>query len=264
MTDRRFTARIRSARSAVAAERERTVAEREAFEAFERRVGALSSQRPNRSGGFGKLARSLSRGSSSATASALDRVCAAYRETVLELSHYDEEYGEPLLDNLAAEFGEEIGTAVAGGVFSAELKAALCTAAREAASRRATFVSVLEEEREALDDAARELRDIGEAAAGLDADIETARGASFASLREVRERFCALDRRCEGLAERRQERLRGPRAGGQWPRDDGASLNEYLYAPLDVTYPILADASDAAATLREERRRVERALTHTV
>ncbi|MDN4015257.1 hypothetical protein QX233_22675, partial [Chryseobacterium gambrini] len=87
------------------------------------------------------------------------------------LSHYDEEYGESVITNLGAEFGEEVGAAVAGnGVFTAELKAALCAGARDAASRRATFLGVLDEERAALDDAARELHDVGDSAAALDLD----------------------------------------------------------------------------------------------
>lgn len=262
MTGRRFTARIRRARNALAAERERTIAERDAFEAFERRVGALSPHRVERSGP-GAFTRSLPE--TSPTTSALDRVREAYRETVVALSHYDDEYGEPVIENLAAEFGEEVGAAVAGsGVFTPELKTALCTGARDAASRRATFLTVLDEEREALDAAARELRDIDEAATGLDPDPNSGTGVSFTSLRETRDRLCALSRRCEDLVAERQESLRAPRAGGRWKRDESASLNEYLYDALDVTYPVLADASDAAATLRDERRRIERALTRAV
>lgn len=256
MTDRRFTTRIRRARNALAAERGRTVAERDAFEAFARRVGALTPQRLNQHPDG--IPRSFS--GSSAPSSALNRVVERYRETIVALGHYDEEYGEPVIENLSAEFGEEIGAAVAGGgVLTAELKTALCSAARDAASRRATFLTVLDEERAALDDAARELRDIGESAAALDLDT-----ASFTALRDARERLCELCGRCEALVADRQETLRAPRAGGRWRTDEDLSLNEYLYDALDVTYPVLADASDAAATLRRERRRIERALTHTV
>lgn len=257
MTRRRFTTHIRRARNVLAAERKRTAAERNAFEAFERRIASLSPQRLDGSSPTG-FARSLSGASS--TTSALDRVRAAYRETVVALGHYDEEYGEPVLENLGAEFGEEIGAAVAGtGVFTAELKAALCSGARDAASRRATFLGVLDEERDALDDAARELRAVGDSAADLDLD-----GTSFASLRDARAALCELSGRCEALVTERQETLRAPRAGGRWRTDETLSLNDYLYDTLDVTYPVLADASDAAATLREQRRHIERALTRTV
>jgi hypothetical protein len=267
MSGRQFTTRIRRARTTLAAERARTAAERDAFEAFERRVGALSPRRPDRSGSPGALARSLS-AESNRSPSMLDRVRGAYRETVLALDHYEEEYGESAIENLTAEFGEELGSAVAGsGVFTAELKAALVAAGREAAARRATFVAVIDEEREALDEATRELRDVGEAFAELDLDPdsggERTGRASFTSLRERRECLQALGGRCEELVENRQKSLRAPRAGGQWRRND-RSLNEYLYADLDVTYPILADASEAAATLREAQRRIERTLTHTV
>jgi len=256
MTRRRFTTQVRRARNALAAERERTVAERNAFRAFERRIAGLSPQRLDGGSPTG-FARSLSRASSR---SALDRVRDAYRETVVALAHYDEEYGEPLLENLGAEFGEEIGAAVAGsGVFTAELKTALCSGARDAASRRATFLGVLDEEREALDDAARELRDVGDAAAALAVD-----DTSFTSLRDTRDDLCELCGHCEALVADRQETLRAPRAGGRWRTDEDLSLNEYLYDALDVTYPVLADASDAAATLREQRRQIERALTRTV
>ena len=266
MPGRRFTTRIRRARTALAAERERTAAERDAFEAFERRVGSLSPQRPDRSSGPGALAHSLS-GNADRSPSVLDRVRGAYRETVLTLDHYEEEYDESVIENLTAEFGAEVGRAVAGsGVFTAELKTALSAGAREAASRRATFVAVLDEERGRLDDAGRELREVGEAMAdlGVGTDRTTGREESFTSLRETRESLHALVTRCEEVVENRQEVLRAPRAGGHWRRGDDTSLNEYLYIDLEVTYPILADASEAAATIREEQRRIERALTHTV
>jgi hypothetical protein len=266
MSGRQFTTRIRRARTVLAAERERTAAERDAFEAFERRVGALSPQRPDRSGGPGALARSLS-AESDGSSSPLDRVREAYRETILALDHYEEEYGESMIENLTAEFGAELGCAVAGsGVFTAELKTALVAGAREAAARRATFVTVIDEERNALEAAARELRDVGEAMAELDLDSigRTDERLSFGSLRETRECLRALGGRCEDLAESRQTSLRAPRAGGQWRRDDDTSLNEYFYAGLEVTHPILADASEAAAALREAQRRIERTLTHTV
>lgn len=265
MTGRGFTGRIRRARNVLVAERERTAAERDAFEAFGRRVGALSPQRLDRPEGPKGFARSLSAASSSPSPSTSmpDRVLVIYRETVVALSHYDEEYGEPAIENLAAEFGEEIGAAVArSGVFTAELKAALSSAAREAATRRGTFLDVLDEERRALDDAACELRRVGDDLTDLDPDSVSS-GSSFTSLRDARERLCGLCERCEELVADRQETLRSPRAGGRWGRND-ASLNEYLYASLDVTYPVLADASDAAATIRRERRRIERALTHAV
>ncbi|MFC6726651.1 hypothetical protein ACFQE1_20230, partial [Halobium palmae] len=45
----------------------------------------------------------------------LREVRAAYRDTVMGMAHYDDEYGEPLATNMAAEFSEELAGAVADG-----------------------------------------------------------------------------------------------------------------------------------------------------
>ncbi|WP_456264523.1 DUF7260 family protein, partial [Aeromonas schubertii] len=42
----------------------------------------------------------------------LNDVQQAYRETVMSIAHYDEEYDEPLAQNLAFEVGEELAAAI--------------------------------------------------------------------------------------------------------------------------------------------------------
>lgn len=251
---RRFTTQVRCATATLAAERERTVAERDAFTAFEKRVSRLEPRPLDPASSGPPLSISQPQGGS-----LLERVREAYRETVMRVDHYDEEYGEPLSVNLAAEFGEEVGAAVCGGgAFTSPVKAAVCNAARDAVDRRSVFVDVLDEERAALEGAARDLRGIGAVVERID---RTTIG-SFGSLRETRERLCEIEQRCEDLVADRQTTLRTPRVGGRWDAEE--SLNEYLYAELNVTYPVLADAADAADAVREQRRRIERALARAV
>jgi hypothetical protein len=259
----RLTTHTRPARNVVAAERERTVAERRAFEAFAHRVQDLPTNCPSFKGSESETAtRPLSGVDRSPSSTVSDRVRGAYRETVLALPHYDEEYGETAMANLTAEFGTGIGNALAGTtVLTPDLQAGLYRGAREAAGRRRRFASVLEGEREALDDAVEELGAIGTTLA----EATPGPTASFPALSGAHEHLRALESRCESLAMDRQELLHGSRRSGRrhCERDD-RSLNEYLYDALEVEFPVLADASDAIAVLWRERRRLERALAHSV
>jgi type II secretory pathway pseudopilin PulG len=154
---------VREARSELSQERSRTATEREAFAQFARRVTGVE---PSTS----TYQLASTDGAVSATAVAmpppsdgrLEAVREAYRQTVMSMRHYDEEYGEPMARHLREEFGEEVATAVADGdQLTPELKAVLVERAREAARDRERLIHRLDHEADALEAADDELHAIG-------------------------------------------------------------------------------------------------------
>lgn len=246
---------IRQARSAAEEERTRAEAERDAFDRFARRlahVEAGSPGVPETTGGETMLARS-------AEDPALEQIRDAYRETVMAVPHYDEEYDEPAATNMAAEFGEEVTTAVLNGPqFTPGLKQALLGKAAESRQQREELLAALDREERALSEAAAVVGDVD------------------ATLREMNERPLA-DRSFDDLA-RAHDRLDDLEGDvGRVVIDRQGALNEdfevgsratrshafheYLYQSLPVTYPVLADATTQLSRIREAKDAVARTLT---
>lgn len=238
-------------------EMRRLAAERDAFDEFAKRVSdievAETSTAVPASGG-------LMAATTTVTDDRLDRVAGAYQDTVMDVEHFDADYGEPMAENLAAEFGDGIAVAVLeGGQFTSQLKAALLRSSREASRQRGAFLSTLEAEAESLADASTVLSEVDAERESLaDAPLTTR---SYEALVDDWRRLGELSERCGELAAERQERLRG--LSSSMP-PGGADLHEYLYEELPVSHPVLADAASLSAAVEDLRGQVLQSLTRRV
>lgn len=247
------------ARSVCEEERERTEEEARAFGRFVDRVAEIdATPTPNgpAQATAGTVATSFAqRGDDQG----LREIRRAYRETVMSVSHYDQEYGESLTKNVTEEFDPEVATVVTNGDrVTPQLKDAIVDRAIDARDRREDFLGVLSREASALEDARRSLEDVDATLERLDErplpersydDLET----TWYQLRE-------LERRLETLLADRQERLRS--SGGSGLRfADSIAMYAYLYQPLSVDYPVLADGTRLLEDVTTAKRRVARSLS---
>ena len=253
-------AAVRSALEILATERERTLAERDAFKAFRTHVTTIEPPKNRASSTHGRQSsaqRTLVKQSHSDER--LQRVRDAYRESVMSMPHYEDEYDDSLTESLAEEFGPEVaGAVLTGDQFTRSLREQLLTASREACSRRTTFLTVLTQETESLQAAEETITALGSALDTLDA--RSLESWSPVELADSYERLLTAEERCEELASERQTTLHSHSLPGPTPVDSDLDLVEYLYQSLPVTYPVLADLADLADTLGGERQRVERAM----
>lgn len=250
---------VRKARAELSEERSRTATEQEAFARFARRVAGVEP-----SANTYQLASAD--GTVSATTVAthspsdrrLEAVREAYRETVMAMRHFDEEYGEPMVRHLREEFGQEVATAVADGdQLTPELKAVLVERAREAARDRERLIHRLDREADALESADDELHAIG--ATVKEAEQRPLRALGYRELADEWNRLGELESRLSRLLADRQETLL---SRGRSDRADGhPSLRRYLYADLDTTFPVLADGAVLADRVKAARSRVLGLLT---
>lgn len=239
---------LRRAHSILAEERERTESERDAFAAFARRIATIDASptpatTPN-SGGVTQMAVS-------GTDNRLGEVRDHYRETVMGVSHYEEEYDETLQQNMVGEFGEDIAIAVCeGSMFTPQLQQALVEQSQIARDRRDRFLDRLDKEED-------EVSTAEETAGRIEETLERLNGTrlsdrSFAELVDLWVRLGRLRGDVEGMVADRQRMLQ--RNGD--PSDPDAAIQPYLYRTLDVTYPILDTGATLADDLREARHRV--------
>ena len=254
-----LTYNVRDALSIVGEECERTTAERDAFDRFAR---AVARAKPTTGS-----TTDVSPGSSlvlktKKARSELGAVERAYRETVMSVPHYEQEYDESLAVNMASEFGDDLAMAVLeGGQLTPQLQESLYVAAIEARERREQFRSLVEAERTDLQ---RVKRTFGEVDASLsDVDESALLTGSFDELAALHERLERERESCERLLAHRQRQRREGHAGRI--RAPGLpDLQSYLYGPLDVQYPVLADAISLLDDVQQTQLRVRSELTRRV
>lgn len=248
---------VSEAASIVDEERTRLAAERDAFDVFARRVATMEvSEATAAMPAAGGIATATATGQDGG----LDSVKAAYRDTVMDVDHYDADYGEPLGENLAAELGDGLAYAVVDGrQFTPQLKSALLDASREASRRRSSFLSTLEEEAESLSEAAETIEAIDEEQESIAAAPLSQR--SWGGLVRDWNRLGDLTDRCRSSMQERQDRTRSLSASLPSERPD---LHEYLYSGLPVTHPVLADVAALSEAIETRRSQVLQAITRRV
>jgi hypothetical protein len=255
---------IERARDRLEAEIELVDRERAAFRRFVARLHGMGGERPapGETSGNGPTPGKTEAGGGPAVATVheptpsegLRSVRTAYRETVMAVSHYDQEYGDTLAESLAAELGETLaGHVVDGQVLTPRLYEALRAASERARDDRSDFLRHLEQERASLCDVAAELNEIESRLVELEGRVDEA--PTSAHLGTVDDELAALEGRCTDLANRRQATIHG-RSVRKISGVEDASLVQYLYADrLATVTPALSDLADCLDAIRHQRTR---------
>ena len=239
------------AHDAVAAERRRAAAERDAFEQFRRRVARLETDRITPADGVeppggGTLVAS----SHTDRGGRLTAVRDAYAETVMATPHHATEYDETLTESMAAEFSEGVaGTVASGSTLTPALHRTLLNSAREAQNRRKEVLERLDTEESRLREAEDVLVPAAEAAvAATAADPER-----FDDCVATVERLEWHEDGVADLAADRQTQIHAETDNPHW--------YDYLYGEVDATHPVLAAAASVLSELDAARDHTVRAAT---
>ncbi|ERH12720.1 MAG: hypothetical protein J07HB67_01746 [halophilic archaeon J07HB67] len=252
--------RLRNAREAVAAERRRAVAEREAFTQFRQRVARLEASPLSTDDLPGRLPTTTGNAAGETTpdtrgavgtpgrrdADGLRTVQTAYEETVLSTPHYETEYDETVTENMAAEFSTAVAATVAdGSALTPALRATLLRGAADAADRRAEVVSCLDAEKHRLQATTDVLDSAATAAAVRTND------AAVSDCIAAAERLDWHESAVTQLTADRQQEVHSRRS-------DHPHWFDYIYGGLEVTHPVLATAAETLAAIDDARDRLAR------
>jgi hypothetical protein len=258
MTTRFVPTHVRSAIEIVATDRDRTTSERKAFTRFSDRLsdfsvaGVTSKTNPPR---YTPVQGALDQTSISRSESQIARVCKLYRETVMGVDHYSEEYGDSLGESITEEFGSETAAALANtDNLTPQLRDRLLEASTRARESRHALLQGLKHEHSALHSADETLSELG---AGLD-DVLSAQSLQTwpdEELATVQKDLQDRKQECERLAADRQTTLHEQRVPSTHHID--LEFIEYLYQSLPVTYPVLTDITSLIETLRTARNAVD-------
>ncbi|RDI72999.1 hypothetical protein DWB78_03740 [Halopelagius longus] len=243
------------ARESLGRERRRCVDEKAAFRSFR---SAVTDVQPSTAAGSaaGPLAvKTVGR----ETPPSLDAVRRAYERTVMEVPHYEEEYGDAYPESLAAEFGDEIAAGMtAGAGLSPELRRAVVSAAANAVRERQEFLDLLDAEFESLDEVEDGVELVVGELSSLDDRPLSAR--SFDELLALREDVLALR---DELDERAWERQRTLAAHRRTLSGLVPSVTEYLYHDVDCSHPGLDALASARRLVETALSRTDRAISTT-
>lgn len=231
--------RIPDALDIVREERETVEAEQEAFARFAQQLDGLdtTTARPQATPNTG------TRQLPATDDHSIDAVRDAYRDTVMDLPHYERAYGEQLQTNMRVEFGPEVTAALAEHrTLTPQLKELLLQASHQAREKRDSLLRHLDREHDHLSRASDDLAAIEtrtrqvtqtiEDSPYPDPDRPDAAAELFTQYRRLED--CATE--CEAVHRSRQQQITRLHS-----RHD-LSLHEYLYAEREWTFPLLGDA----------------------
>ncbi|WP_138004741.1 DUF7260 family protein [Halalkalirubrum salinum] len=247
-----FLGYLREVRTAIENERQTLAVERDAFEAFADGVTSIPVA------GQPIPAGSALRSGENAGKKRLKQVRDRYRETVMSVSHYDEEYGENLFEHMSEELSPEAAIAVVDGAgLSAHLKEVLIIQARLAAHSRQELLETIDAERQSVRSVISSLQSSDSV---LDeTEDESLRERSFSELmaaeQELSQTMNAVD---ETIQDRQADIQQVERRS---PAVDRSTFHRYLYRGLEPTFPVLDTLLDRYETIRDRRRAVIRAIT---
>ena len=257
IADTMITQQIEAAVAALDDERERLKAERAAFAQFRKRVADMDVHAPP-SPAITRVKNAVM-GTSETTSSTAQtkHVRNAYRETVMSVPHYEEDYNHSLDDDLAEEFSPELASALATtDSLTLPVHQTLLTGCQQGIEGRTTLLSAFDRE-------AGDLRQMRDALEAVDSTLTEMNQRpltawSTGEIISTYERLSEFQTQCDDLAAERQAELRSQRIPG--PSHTDEELNEYLYESLSVTYPVLADLAELSSLIHTARQRLEQVL----
>ncbi|MFC7141588.1 hypothetical protein ACFQMA_17330 [Halosimplex aquaticum] len=251
------SAPLRTAIDIVDREIEYATDERAAFDRFRARLSNVDPTPPSATSatagsGVTTMPAAVSTGGDPGPAASLRAVRTAYRETVMDVPHYEAEYGDTLRASLASEFCPEVATQVVDGrQLTPPLYRALWDGSESASDDRERFRRALERERESLVDIDGALAECDRRLAEIEPQLDDA---STARLSRLDDRLADLEATCADLADERQSLVHG-RPDVHLSGVAGTSLVTFLYGEFDARCPALSAIADRLQRIRDDRTR---------
>ena len=239
----------------------RTTAERDAFRQFRAQCAQIDPttppSQPTATGLIEYRGLLRSRTQHTGPDRALQQVCDAYRETIMAIPHYTAEYNEPLDENLAAEIGDELATAITTGEhFPPQIKHNLAQTTQQCVASRRMLLDDLDREQAVLETVESTITEIHDWL--RERNAQPMHKVGLTERYRIHKTLCQYESHCNAVARARQETVHIHRVTAR--QADSRLFNAYLYGSLGVTYPVLADLATLGSLLREARQSLERTL----
>lgn len=239
------------AKAELSEERKRIKSEQKAFKNFCRRISSINATQTHKTV-TASAPQTNPAALSNNISKSIERVESVYRETVMSVEHYDEDYGESFATNMAEELGSDIARATtAGHTLSPPLKQAIISATSTAQSSRCDLLRELAQEYATLSELETTLVQYTDPVASARRPLSDC---SLDMLADIWQDLESHKSTCERLCRERQKQIQARKKRMQMSDED--SLCEYLHSGLAVNYPILAELLTQIQQLQVYRKRV--------
>lgn len=257
---------ISEAVAADRSERRRVLAERDAFEEFADQITSLApastDSKALRSDNPITTIRTVNYGPSDDVK--LRQVLAEYRNTVMSVSHYREEYDETISESLSAELGPDIvATLDSNETLTTASQLALVRRSRQASETRSSLAEAIDEEIEALRSFENDLSRVDRQRQRFLKHLDGVSSQRVDAIIDIWKQLNDLEDKCDEIARERQEILSDPPMTLNPASEfaSGHAFYKYLYQLTDgPQYPVLAQVSELAEQIRDNRDCVMREL----
>lgn len=241
-----------SMRRLLRTERERTANELAAFEAFIERIRDVPTTASTPPVGPAAL-------TDRSEASSLATVREAYHSTVMDVPHYDQEYGNDFTQDVTEEFGSTITTILLeNGSLDARTKQVILTLAAESCTRRREHLDLIDAEAASIETAATRIDPLVQELTTF--EERDFRAESFGALDGYRARTDVLLDKCDTAAERRQKDLHDHRAADVLS-GTAAAVPLYFYQELEADFPLLSFIADLGECIESIQRDIGRVVS---
>lgn len=242
---------VQEVRTAIEDEKQVLVTERDAFQQFADAIGPMQVTTTAMPAG------SVLRPDTIADLTQLERIQVRYRETVMSVPHYDEDYGEDLFEHMSEELSPEAAIAIVDGFeFTQQLKETLVAQARIAAHNRGELVQTIDAEDQSVRSAIESLRE--SELILKETDDGSLRERSFSEL-------VAAEAKLSRIRDTVEETIQDRQIDIQWierrsPAVERSTIHRYLYRELEPMFPVLDALLNRYKAIRERRRKIIRTL----
>jgi len=242
---------IESAKKTVQTERRRVTDEIEAYEQFATKLTTTSTTSTSQPT-LGTFDTPVEAGVTSETSSIKN----LFEETVMSVSHYEEDYDESFMEHIAAEFTPEIALLLnETDRLTKQHTSVLDSYIHTAITQRKDLAQTLEVEYDSVDHLGSQVHERSQQV--LEISHREFNCMDFGALEAHWRRLETITTQCDQIATDRQQVIDSPtRAVGCINSD--ISLNHYLYEDLAYDYPILATIGTLGGSIYSLQTQIER------
>jgi hypothetical protein len=242
--------------SEITAEKEFTTTEIEAFESFRNKVASLGPKPPD---SINSAETNTYPTQPNKTPARTEIVQEKYKNTVMDIPRFEEAYGETFVQHISAEFGQNVAAALLSNEsFTPTIKSLLLNRSAESVAERERYIKRLEAEHRAILNWNDQLRSTEIVLDQISYDKLHLH--SLKRLSELEQEVRTEIDSCQKILKERQNEIQT-----RGIRSDSCSnqivFQEYVYEPLEVSYPVLSTTVSQLRTLTSRQECIVARLT---
>lgn len=242
---------IGSAEEAIRIEQRRVTAEIEAYQQFARKLGKISTTAPPQPTlvtQYDTVERSVNSDTS--------LIQELFEETVMSVSHYEEDYNESFEEHISAEFSPEVALLLKDNNHLTEQYISILESySHTAITERKNLSETLETEYNSVDHLGSQIYELSQQVIEISyCEFNTM---DFGALEAHWRRLETINTKLDRIAADRQQLIDSPTRATGYSSSD-MSLNNYLYQDLTCEYPILNTIGILGRCIHTTQTQIER------